>query len=49
MIFPTDTPAEMNIKKGNIEKRNLEQLAQAKAEFDAELDEATALKKERDA
>jgi len=24
MIFPTDTPAEMDVKKANIEKRNIE-------------------------
>jgi len=45
MIFPTDTPSEMAVKRANIEKRNQEQLAQAKAEFDAELDEASRLKK----
>lgn len=35
-------------KRKNIEKRNLEQLAQAKAEFDAELAEASRIKKEKE-
>jgi hypothetical protein len=49
MIFPNDTPDEMMVKKANIEKRNLEQLAQAQAEFDAQLSEATELKAKREA
>lgn len=46
MIRATDTPTVMEEKKARIEKRNLQQLAEAKAEFDAELNEAARLKKE---
>ena len=49
IIFPTDTPDEMEVKKANIEKRNIEKLAQAKAEFDAQLAEAGALKTKAEA
>lgn len=48
IIRATDTPSEMETKKARIEKRNMQQLVEAKAEFDAELNEAANLKKEHE-